>query len=235
MFLRLAAGSDSITNFLVLLISLSIALLVGLVFHELSHAVVADRLGDSTPRLTGRLSLNPLHHLDPLGTILLFTAGFGWAKPVQVNPLRLRNGPVLGMAAVAAAGPISNFVMAALFALPLRLGILDVALPFNRSGQYAFSSFTASNYLALVCFYLVLINVVLGVFNLIPLAPLDGSKVAQALLPGRLGDFFRYLEPYGMGILFLLFMLPWITGGRVDILGAIINPVRTTIVDFLLR
>jgi Zn-dependent protease len=205
-----------------------IALLVGLVFHEFCHAVVADRLGDSTPRLMGRISLNPLHHLDPMGTLLLFLVGFGWAKPVQVNALRLRNGPTLGMATVAAAGPISNFVMAALFALPVRLGLVDAIFP--RS----FDDFTPSNYLALIFVYVVLINVVLGVFNLIPLAPLDGSRVAQALLPGELGRFFRMLEPYGIGILFLLITVSWITNGAIDPIGAIINPIRNAIVDFLL-
>jgi Zn-dependent protease len=213
----------------VLLVALVIALLVGLVFHELSHALVADALGDDTPRLNGRISLNPLHHLDPFGTLLLFIAGFGWAKPVPVNAYRLRNGPTVGMATVAAAGPVMNFIMAALFAIPIRIGLVDAQFPFS------FSDFTTSNYLALICIYVVLINVVLGVFNLIPLAPLDGSRVAQALLPGELGRFFRYLEPYGMGILFLLITVSWLTGGRIDILGAIMNPIRQAIIDFLLN
>jgi Zn-dependent protease len=225
----LLIGQDSLTGFVVLLIALVIALLVGLVFHELSHAVVADSLGDSTPRMAGRISLNPLRHLDPFGTLLLFMAGFGWAKPVPVNANRLRNGPTVGMATVAAAGPIMNFIMAALFALPVRFGLVDARFPFS------FDDFTMSNYLALICIYVVLINVVLGVFNLIPLAPLDGSRVAQALLPGELGRFFRYLEPYGMGILFLLIMVSWITGGQIDILGAIMNPIRQAIIEFLLE
>ena len=209
-------------------------MLVGLVFHEFSHAVVADSLGDGTPRLQGRLSLNPLRHLDPMGTLLMFLVGFGWAKPVPVNAYRLRNGPVLGMATVAAAGPLSNFLMATLFAIPVRLGLLDTSFPADLFGRFAYDEFTASNFLALVCIYVVLINVVLGVFNLLPLAPLDGSRVAQALLPGQFGEFFRRLEPYGMGILFLLIMVAWITGGQIDIIGGIINPIRTTIVNFLL-
>ena len=190
--------------------------------------MVADSLGDDTPRLMGRISLNPLHHLDPMGTLLLFLVGFGWAKPVQVNAYKLRNGPTLGMATVAAAGPISNFVMATLFALPVRFGLVDARFPFD------YADFTASNYLALICIYVVLINVVLGVFNLIPLAPLDGSRVAQALLPGEAGRFFRQIEPYGIGILFLLITVSWITNGQIDPIGWIINPIRTTIIDFLL-
>jgi Zn-dependent protease len=221
-------GQDSLRAIVVLLVALTIALLVGLVFHELCHALVADSLGDDTPRLMGRISLNPLHHLDPMGTLLLFLVGFGWAKPVQVNAYRLRNGPTLGMATVAAAGPISNFVMAALFALPVRFGLVDARFPFD------YADFTASNYLALICIYVVLINVVLGVFNLIPLAPLDGSRVAQALLPGEAGRFFRQIEPYGIGILFLLITVSWITGGQINPIGWIINPIRTAIVDFLL-
>lgn len=221
-------GQDSLRAIVVLLVALTIALLVGLVFHELCHALVADSLGDDTPRLMGRISLNPLHHLDPMGTLLLFLVGFGWAKPVQVNAYRLRNGPTLGMATVAAAGPISNFVMATLFALPVRFGLVDARFPFD------YADYTVSNYLALICIYVVLINVVLGVFNLIPLAPLDGSRVAQALLPGEAGRFFRQLEPYGIGILFLLITVSWITGGQINPIGWIINPIRTAIIDFLL-
>jgi len=176
----------------------------------------------------GRISLNPLHHLDPMGTLLLFLVGFGWAKPVQINALRLRNGPTLGMATVAAAGPISNFVMAALFSLPVRFGLVDARFPFS------YDAFTLSNYLALICVYVVFINVVLGVFNLIPLAPLDGSRVAQALLPGEAGRFFRQLEPYGIGILFLLITVSWLTNGAVNPIGWVIDPIRTAIIDFLL-
>jgi Zn-dependent protease len=169
-----------------------------------------------------------------MGTLLLFLVGFGWAKPVQINALRLRNGPTIGMATVAAAGPISNFVMAALFSLPVRFGLVSVDFPINRLGQFQYGEFSVSNFLALVFVYVVFINVVLGVFNLIPLAPLDGSRVAQALLPGEAGRFFRQLEPYGIGILFLLITVSWLTNGAIDPIGWIINPIRTAIIDFLL-
>lgn len=228
MLLRLGSLQDDPTSFLILFAALAISLVIGLSFHELSHALVADQLGDPGPRYQGRISLNPLHHLDPAGTLMLFLVGFGWAKPVQVNPNRLRNGATMGMATVAAAGPISNFVMAALFAIPVKLGVVDSDIAFKP-----FSDFTASNYAALLLIYLVLINVVLGVFNLIPLAPLDGSRVAQALLPGEAGDFFRRIEPYGMGILFLLIMVSFITGGAINPIGGIIGPVQRAVLDFL--
>ena len=235
MLLQLGELRNDPTSFAVFFLALAISLLVGLTFHEFSHALVADQLGDTGPRFAGRLSLNPLHHLDPAGTLMLVLVGFGWAKPVPVNPYRLRNGPVLGMATVAAAGPISNFLMAALFALPVRLGLVDQRLPRDLFGRLLFGEFTLSNYLAILCVYLVLINVVIGVFNLIPLAPLDGSRVAQALLPGELGAFFRRIEPYGIGILMLLFLISFMTGGQINIIGAIIDPIRTAIIDFLLR
>jgi Zn-dependent protease len=230
MLLRLGSFRDDPQSFLVLLLALTISLLLGLTFHEFNHAVVADRLGDPGPRSAGRLSLNPLHHLDPLGTLFLFLVGFGWAKPVPVNPYRLRNGPTVGMATVAAAGPISNFVLAALFAIPFFVGVFD-----NRFAFIPFSAYSLSDYAALLCYYLVLINVVLGVFNLIPLAPLDGSRVAQALLPGELGRFFRRIEPYGMGILFLLIMVSWLTNGQINVIGGIIGPIQTAVRDLLLQ
>ncbi|MGH2586388.1 MAG: site-2 protease family protein, partial [Dehalococcoidia bacterium] len=146
-------GQDSVTALLILFVAFGISLLIGLVFHEFCHALVANELGDDTPRLMGRLSLNPLHHLDPIGTILLFTVGFGWAKPVQVNAYRLRNGPTVGMATVAAAGPVSNFVMAALFAVPVRLGLLNTDFPITRLFQYDYDAFTLSNVVALVFIY----------------------------------------------------------------------------------
>ena len=112
------------------IISRILTLLIAFTIHELSHAVTADRLGDDTARRLGRISLNPLVHLDPIGSLLLIFAGFGWAKPVPVNPYNLRNGPQMGMAVVAAAGPISNFLMALIGAIPFRLGLL----PFRAIG-----------------------------------------------------------------------------------------------------
>jgi Zn-dependent protease len=163
----------------------ALALLVAAPLHELAHAYAADRLGDPTPRRFGRLTLNPLAHLDPLGTILLLVAGFGWAKPVPIDPSYFpdwRRGLVL----VAAAGPLANVILAFLFGLPFKLGVLPPA-PFSE-----------------LLLTLVFINAVLAVFNLIPVPPLDGSKILIGLLPGPLGLAYARLQNYGVLILFAL-------------------------------
>jgi Zn-dependent protease len=186
------------------LISRIITLLVAFTIHELAHAWTAGQLGDDTPRRMGRLTLNPLAHLDPIGSLLLIVAGFGWAKPVQVNPYNLRNGPHLGMAIVAAAGPISNFVMAALAAIPLRLRVVpDVGggtiLP------------TAQGFLADFIF----LNLVLMLFNLIPITPLDGSKILRGFAPREWDSFLLPLEQWGP---FLLMALVFLGGSVMSLL-----------------
>ena len=180
------------------LIARIVALLIAFTIHELAHALTADYLGDSTPRRMGRVSLNPLVHLDPLGSILLLVSGFGWAKPVLVNPLNMRGSPHTAMALVAIAGPLSNIAMAALGALPLRLGM---TVQFASSN----SLLPEPGYLL---FEFVWINVILAFFNMIPLAPLDGSKVLAGLLPAQLAYQLRPLEQYGPLILLALIFLP---------------------------
>ena len=175
----------------------------------------------------GRLTLNPLRHLDPTGTLLLVFVGFGWGKPTPVNPNRLRNGPRAGMALVSIAGPISNFLMAAVFALPLKFRV------FTFSEFIPLQNWSFSNYLALICFYVVIINVLLGLFNLIPLAPLDGSKIAIGILPAEMGDFFRRIEPYGIGILMVIFALSWFSP-QFNIIGRLISPLEVRILRVLL-
>jgi Zn-dependent protease len=216
-------------QFFVVVIAIVIALLAGLSFHEFSHAVVGDALGDPTPRAQGRISLNPSHHLDPLGSLMMVLAGFGWAKPVQINARSLRLGPGLGMAVVAVAGPISNFLLAAAFAVPLKMELLEL----RRLS--AVDSWTLENFIAFVVFELVLLNTTLGVFNLLPIPPMDGSRVAQ-LMPGEIGAFFRRMEEqgWGLGILFLLFMIPFLTNGRYNVIGAIINPIIDWWLELLL-
>jgi Zn-dependent protease len=169
-----------------------IALLVGLTFHEFSHALTADRLGDRQPRAMGRLTLNPIPHIDPIGALMLVLAGFGWAKPVMVNPYALRDGP-RSMALVAAAGPVANVVVAIGFAALFR--ILDLA---GVQGGFA---------LGLVA-NIVFLNVLLALFNLIPIPPLDGYNVALAFLPPRQAMTLQRYAPYGVIALLVLIVMP---------------------------
>lgn len=189
------------------LIPLAVILLVGFPIHELAHAWVAHRLGDDTAARQGRLTLNPLAHLDPMGSILLLVAGIGWAKPVPVNPYRLQFGPRVGHALVAAAGPVSNLLMAALVAIPWRFGVFDSASFAVRSMVYTFAT----------------VNVALFIFNLIPLAPLDGNSVLRGVVGERLARVLEPLRLYGPMILMGLFLLGYISP-RLNIIG---NLMRT--------
>jgi Zn-dependent protease len=206
-----------------------LALVLGIAFHEFSHAATATALGDTTAQRQGRLSLNPLVHLDPVGTVLLFLLGFGWGKPTPVNPYALRTGP-RGMAIVAAAGPISNFVIATLLATPIRLGWVPWHNPFTVILDT--TGWGSSDYLGLVLGAAVFLNVILGVFNLIPLAPLDGFKVALGILPPDLARPLARLEQYGMAILMILFFMPLVIG--INPLGEIMVPAVEGITDALL-
>jgi Zn-dependent protease len=200
-------------------------LLVGFPVHEFSHALAAYRLGDSTAKHLGRLTLNPVAHFDPLGGILLAVTfigntgfGFGWAKPTPVNPNNLEGGR-WGEAIVAAAGPLSNLVLATIAALPLRyiLGHPDHA---EQIPMVAVQ----------VLFFFILINVALMIFNLFPIPPLDGSKVLFALLPPRVAWQWRpLLEQYGFLLLILVFFIP--PGNSIG--GRVILPLIDGILGFL--
>ncbi len=181
------------------------AILMAIIFHEYAHGKVAYMLGDPTPKYQKRLTLNPLNHLDPLGTLMFLLVGFGWAKPVQVNPFHFQGDRRKGMMLVSLAGPLMNLVLAYLGAVGLRLiGPLNL---------YLFSFFRA----------LVIYNVVLAVFNLIPVPPLDGSKILTGLLPPGKAHIIYSLERYGPIILLLLLF----TG----VIGTIMWPIVQTIVD----
>ncbi len=180
-----------------IIIARVVVLIIAFTVHELSHAVTADYLGDPTPRRMGRITLNPLKHLDPIGTLLLIIAGFGWAKPVMVNPMNMRGNPRTSMAIVAAAGPISNLLMAAIAAVFFRLGLVSFI---QASGALS---------LSLVLSEFIWINLILAVFNLIPIPPLDGSKLLYALLPSELVYRLRSLEQFGFLILMaIVFLVP---------------------------
>ena len=209
-------------------IVVAIMLLVGLPVHEFSHALVAYRQGDGTAKLFGRLTLNPIAHFDPVGgTLLALTFigsaaaggafGFGWAKPTPVNPMNLQGGR-RGEALVAAAGPLSNLLLAAVAAIPLRFLIASPEL----TGPVLL--------LAEVLSLFVQINLVLMIFNLIPIPPLDGSKVLFAFLDRRTEYQIRpILEQYGFFILMALFFLP--PGNSIG--GRIFGPIINAFFSFL--
>ena len=180
-------------------------ILFSLTVHEVCHGWVADRFGDPTARATGRLTLNPIAHLDPLGTIMLFIAHFGWAKPVMVNPYNLQD-PKKDMIWISLAGPGANFLLALIAGITLRIlmgfGSIDVS-GFMWSSIYALLILTLQ------------INLALGIFNLIPIPPLDGAKVLFGFLPARYEHQYLWLERYGMVILLALFVLDSFTPFRI--------------------
>jgi Zn-dependent protease len=188
-----------------------VGLLIAFSVHECAHAWAAYQMGDPTAKNMGRLTLDPRAHLDPVGAAMVLVAGFGWAKPVPVNPRNLRGDMRTSMALVSVSGPLSNLLLAVLFATPLRLGLIPLTPGTNLVPSPA--------ELVVGIAYL---NIVLMVFNLLPIAPLDGFDVALALLPYRWARELERLEPYGMAILFLLIVLGSV--GRFDILWAIMGP-----------
>lgn len=181
------------------------AIIIGLTFHEFAHGWMADRLGDRTARDMGRLTLNPIPHIDPLGLIMLFLVKFGWAKPVPVNPYNFRGDMRQGMLLVSLAGPATNLLLAVASAIILGL-FVNLNIP----------------YFVEIMRNMILINVVLGIFNLIPIPPLDGSKILAGLLPGR-QEWLYQLESYGailliilvftgaIGFIFRIFVYPIVT------------------------
>ncbi len=197
---------DAILAYVVLLV-------LCLPIHEFGHAWVATYLGDTVAEREGRVTLNPLAHLDPFGAIALAAFGFGWAKPVPFNPGNLRRAPSIsaGIILVSIAGITMNLLMAVLFALPLRFNLIQNATLYN------------------VCYFVVQINLLLAVFNLIPIPPLDGSKILAELLPYRYRYIFDWLDRYGMMVLLILLILP------IPGVGNLISAVITPIVNVLSR
>jgi Zn-dependent protease len=191
------------------LVTLAILFLTSMPFHEWAHAWTALQLGDDTAARRGRLTLNPLAHLDLIGTFSLVLFGFGWGKPVPVSPYRLRGDMRRSHALVSIAGPLSNLVLSMLAAIPFRLGWL---------GLYGGSSVIS---LQDVLMRFISINLALMLFNLIPFPPLDGSRVLGWLLPRRWAMKFEQLEQYGgPGLMLVLYLL-----SRLGILGMVMNPL----------
>lgn len=194
-----------------------VPVLLGLTVHEYAHGLAAWRLGDDTAQREGRLTLNPLAHLDPLGTIMLFFSGlFGWAKPVPFNPANFRN-PVRDTTLVALAGPVSNFILAIAVAL-----IFQAALSFNLFR--VLPSSVAGN-LATIIYLTVLVNISLGVFNLLPLPPLDGFKVLAYFLPPQ----WVAVAYRNSLVFFILFLVLVATGVLRQVLGPVVGTLFSLI------
>lgn len=202
----LAVISDLFSSPLTFLFTF-VALVVGITIHEFSHAFVADRLGDPTARLAKRVTLNPLAHLDPLGTLILVFLGFGWGKPVPFDPFNLKN-PKTDSALISVAGPLSNLILATLASLILHLVAFVFVGPLAMIIQALLIA-------------IIRLNIVLAVFNVLPIHPLDGFKIVGGLLPDDRAAEWSELSHYGMVFLFLL-LVPW--GGR-SILSGILYPV----------
>jgi len=196
-----------LTKLMVLLISFPV--------HELAHAWTANHFGDETPKLHGRLTFNPLAHLDVVGSLIFLVSFFGWAKPVPVNPFVLKRHSKYAYLLVSLAGPVSNLILAIIASIPVKLGLIS----------------TSNVFVNQVLFYFIFFNLILAIFNLIPLSPLDGGKILGQLLPFNFQEGFAKIDQYGPVILMvLLFVLP-MTG--FDPLGSIINPILTFLFNIL--
>ncbi|HWQ45447.1 MAG TPA: site-2 protease family protein [Longilinea sp.] len=203
------------------LISRLLTLIIALTVHEFSHAWTATLLGDDTARQYGRLTLNPLKHLDLIGSLMLIFAGFGYARPVPINPQSLQRRTPAGVMWVSLAGPLSNFLLAALAAVPLRFHWIYYT---ETSGLLPSLGYFLAEF--------IWINLALALFNLIPLAPLDGEKIAIYLLPPAIGDFMLRYSNIGPAILIVVAII----GPRIgiNILGSIMNGPMNSLFSLLL-
>jgi Zn-dependent protease len=210
-----------------------IVLLFSLSFHEAAHAWTSERFGDDTGRMQGRITLNPLAHIDPVGTIVFPIVGFltgfpllGWAKPVQTNPLRWRDKTKANIS-VSAAGPISNFILASIALIIIKI-LIVAGVVFPIGGFFTmvvpvgaiFSDVAQPGYMEPLAKFLsvmLMLNVALGVFNLIPVPPLDGSHVLEELLPPGMSAAYEQIRPYGFILLYALLL--------IGVFSAIFNPV----------
>ncbi len=197
--------------------------LIAITFHEFAHGYVAYKLGDNTAKLEGRLSLNPLDHLDPIGTLMLLLAGFGWGKPVNVNPSNYTRKISMekGEALVSLAGPLMNIILSIIFAI--------IYFAIYKFTNVTFLSSTVGSVLMLLISATISINVGLGIFNLIPLPPLDGSKIIMPFLPYKAKQCFRNNER----IFYIIFVVIWITGIAGIIISPAINVVYTGIMKLV--
>ena len=187
-------------------------LLLSISFHEFSHCFVTDKLGDPTPRIKGRLTLNPKAHLDPIGVVAMILTGFGWGKAAPYDPYNLKE-PVRDTALIAAAGPASNLLIATFFSILVKLGI-------------------GGDFVALFATQLIYINVSLALFNLIPIHPLDGSKLMRAILPRQASlEYEDIMNRYG-NIILIMMIFPWV-GGQSAV-NALLSPAIATVLKIFI-
>lgn len=207
MSLRSLTGSMILSTLLTLP-----GVIIAITFHEFAHAWAADKLGDDTPRYQGRLNLNPMSHIDPVGFMLLLFAGFGWGKPVQINPNNFKRNITLskGEALVSLAGPLMNFMIAVV--LSLIMGAIYKFAPLFIISQ-------AGGIIILLMQCTIFVNIGLGVFNLIPLPPLDGSKIFMSIMPYKARRWIIENEKY----FYIAFLIIWISGLSGWIISPIIN------------
>jgi Zn-dependent protease len=204
---------SGIDAFLLKLSVMLVPALLAVILHEVAHGYVADRLGDPTARLLGRLNLNPFRHLDPIGTIAIFVFGFGWARPVPVNAKNLRH-PHQDMIWVALAGPLTNLGLAVISVLLLRgISWLETT---QLAGSQLFSELSSP--LRIMSAFSLYINLLLGIFNLLPIPPLDGARVLIGVLPEKQALWLNRFEPFGFVLLLLLIFF-------TDIWSRLLSPV----------
>ena len=205
--------------------------LIAITFHEFAHGFVAYKLGDNTAKMEGRLSLNPLAHLDPIGTLMLVFLGIGWGKPVHVNPSNYTRKMSMekGEAIVSAAGPITNIILAFIFAIITFVvaNITNTAISITNFGIYMSATSTINEVIINILISVVTINVGLGIFNLIPLPPLDGSKIIMPFLPYKAKQWFINNEQ----IFYIIFIVLWISG----LAGRIISPAISWLATWILQ
>ena len=201
-------------------------LIIALSLHEFAHAWMAVKLGDPTPKMQGRLNVNPLSHMDPIGTICLLFAHFGWGKPVQINPTNFEK-PEKDSAKVALAGPVMNFILAIISSI---LYAVLIVCAVNFGGAYIVGNTiqytTVWNTLLDIVYYAMLLNLGLCIFNLLPFPPLDGSKIFRAVLKGKAKEILYTLERYSMIIIMILF--------ATNAASYIISPIVEAIYNYVL-
>lgn len=216
------------TGWVSLLLVTVIGVVSAVTVHEAAHAWSALQLGDRTAALLGRVTLNPRAHLDPAGSVLFLVIGMGWGKPTPVNPANFRGNRETGMALVSFAGPVSNLLAASVFAIPIRLGIIEWHQPFR---YIPFSGGGMADAVGDVLAYAILFNVFLAVFNLLPLPPLDGFKVVLGFLPREPANAFARIERYGAMPLVALLMLEFLT--PIGIISRGLIPVARVLGELL--